>query len=56
METMFWVDYSSSLKILLFFSKISGFCYGNCDQFCDWWIRLRGHSMICCFNYLIAGV
>ena len=39
-----------------FFSKISGFCYGYCDQFCDWWIWLRGHSMICCFNYLIAGV
>ena len=39
-----------------FFSKICGFCYGYWDQFCDWWIWLRGHSMICCFNYLIAGV
>ena len=20
------------------FSRMSGFCYGYCDQFCDWWI------------------
>ena len=26
----------SKAKIFLF--KVSGCCYGYCDQFCDWWI------------------
>ena len=39
-----------------FFFRVSGCCYGYCDQLCDWWIKLSGHSMIGCFNCPIAGV
>ena len=38
------------------FPRISGCCYGYCDQFCDWWIWLKGLSMVGCFNCQIAGV
>ena len=37
-----------------FFSERSSCCWGYCDQFCDWWIWLKGHSMICCFSCLIS--
>ena len=36
--------------------RISGCCNGYCDQFCDWWIWLKGPSMIGCFNCPITGV
>ena len=32
------------------FFRISGCCYGYCDQFCDWWIWLSGLSIIGYFN------
>ena len=38
------------------FPRISGCCYGYCDQFCDWLIWLKGLSMVGCFNCQIAGV
>ena len=39
-KTMSKVRNSSILEIpqFTFFSRISGCCYGYCDQFCDWWI------------------
>ena len=37
-------------------SRISGCCYGYCDQFCDGWIWLKGLNMIGCFNCVITGV
>ena len=36
--------------------RISGCCYGYCDQFCDWWIWLKGLSMTGCFHCPITGV
>ena len=29
-----------------FFFRISSCCYGYCDQYCDWWIRLSGLNMV----------
>ena len=46
----------NSSTSMTFFFRISGCCYGYCDQFCDWWIRLKGLSMIGCFNCPITGV
>ena len=40
----------------LVFLWINGCCYGYCDQFCDWWIKLSGPSMIGCFHCPITGV
>ena len=28
------------------FGRVSGCCYGYCDKFCDWWIKLSALSMI----------
>ena len=42
--------------LVFFFLRVSGCCYGYCDQLCDWWIKLSGHSMIGCFNCPIAGI
>ena len=51
------VKNSSILEIPLAFLRIGGCCYyGYCDQFCDWWIWLKGLSMIGCFNCPITGV
>ena len=30
----------------VFFFRISSCCYGYCDQYCDWWIRLSGLNMV----------
>ena len=50
------VETMSKLKKFLHFGnssiffRISGCCYGYCDQFCDWWIWLSGLSIIGYFN------
>ena len=52
------VETKSKWKIQLwkfhYFFRISGCCCG-CDQFCDWWIWLKGLSMIQNFNCLIIA-
>ena len=42
-----------SWKYPVFF-QMSGFCYGYCDQFCDWWTQLSRLWMIDCFKRQIT--
>ena len=39
-------NFCSIWKFLSFFFRISSCCYGYCDQYCDWWIRLSGPNMV----------
>ena len=42
-------------KFLSFLFRVSGCCYGYCDQFGDRWIQQSGLSMIGCFSCLIIA-
>ena len=51
-----FLHFENSLAFFLFFFRISGCCYGYCDQFSDWWSKLNGPNMIGCFNCPITGI
>ena len=53
---MIIVKKSSILTIPQFVFRISGCCYGYCEQYCYWWVKLSGLSAIDCFNCPITGV
>ena len=54
----FSLSYVTNASILknLQFGRVSGCCYGYCDKFCDWWIKLSALNMIGLCNCPITGV
>ena len=44
------------LQICPKFGRVSGCCYGYCDKFSDWWIKLSALNMIGWCNCPISGI